>query len=139
MVTWYNFFSVQNKNYYLGGVPHVMMTGDTGGTGVYRSKQVNAHNHFGGDSLKKDSQRRARTKKLYTIYDWIARMVVTNIENNGTRCAQAVPPSKYYTGPTMFNFRDQTRTGVFIVDNRTCAYLYYLSINTWTVKLLRAH
>ena len=29
-----------------------MMTGDTGGTGVYRSKQVNAHNHFGGDSLK---------------------------------------------------------------------------------------
>ena len=29
-----------------------MMTGDTGGTGVYRSKQVNAHNHFWGDSLK---------------------------------------------------------------------------------------
>ena len=26
-----------------------------------------------------------------------------------------VPPSKYYPGPTMLNFRDQTRTGVFIV------------------------
>ena len=25
------------------------------------------------------------------------------------------PPSKYYPGPTMLNFRDQTRTGVFIV------------------------
>ena len=23
--------------------------------------------------------------------------------------------SKYYSGPTMLNFRDQTRTGVFIV------------------------
>ena len=64
MVTWYNFFSVQNKNYYLGGVPHVMMTGDTGGTGVYRSKQVNAHNHFGGDSLK---PKKGKDKKI--IYD----------------------------------------------------------------------
>ena len=26
------------------------------------------------------------------------------------------PPSKYYPGPTMLNFRDQTRTGVFIVE-----------------------
>ena len=25
------------------------------------------------------------------------------------------PPSKYYPGPTLLNFRDQTRTGVFIV------------------------
>ena len=25
------------------------------------------------------------------------------------------PPSKYYPGPTMLNFRDRTRTGVFIV------------------------
>ena len=25
------------------------------------------------------------------------------------------PPSKYYPGPTMLNFRDQTRTGVYIV------------------------
>ena len=25
------------------------------------------------------------------------------------------PPSKYYPGPTMLNFPDQTRTGVFIV------------------------
>ena len=25
------------------------------------------------------------------------------------------PPSKYYPGPTMLNFRDQTRSGVFIV------------------------
>ena len=25
------------------------------------------------------------------------------------------PPSKYYPGPTMLNFRDQTRTGAFIV------------------------
>ena len=25
------------------------------------------------------------------------------------------PPFKYYPGPTMLNFRDQTRTGVFIV------------------------
>ena len=25
------------------------------------------------------------------------------------------PPSKYYPGPTMLNFRDQMRTGVFIV------------------------
>jgi len=24
------------------------------------------------------------------------------------------PPSKYYAGPTMLNFRDLTRTGVFI-------------------------
>ena len=36
--------------------------------------------------------------------------------------APAVPrrsPSKYYPGPTMLNFRDQTRTGVFIV---VCSY-----------------
>ena len=45
-------FFLRTKEKLLGGVPHVMMTGDTGGTGVYRSKQVNAHNHFGGDSLK---------------------------------------------------------------------------------------
>ncbi len=25
------------------------------------------------------------------------------------------PPSKYYPGPKMLNFRDQTRTGVFIL------------------------
>ena len=25
------------------------------------------------------------------------------------------PPSKYYPGPTLLNFRDQTRTGAFIV------------------------
>ena len=28
--------------------------------------------------------------------------------------APRVPPSKYYPGPTMLNFRDQTRTGVLI-------------------------
>ena len=25
------------------------------------------------------------------------------------------PPSKYYPGPMMLNFRDRTRTGVFII------------------------
>ena len=34
---------------------------------------------------------------------------------NGTGISQAVPPISYYPGPTMLNFRDQTRTGVFVV------------------------
>ena len=33
----------------------------------------------------------------------------------GTGSSQAFPPSKYYPCQTMLNFRDQTRTGVFIV------------------------
>ena len=45
------------------------------------------------------------------------------------------PPSKYYPGPTMLNFRDQTRTGVFIVvwsqaidieiEGQSCLYFSY--------------
>ena len=33
----------------------------------------------------------------------------------GAGISQAVPPNSYYPAPTMLNFRDQTRTGVFIV------------------------
>ena len=45
------------------------------------------------------------------------------VGSNPTWCARNIlrhrvfpggPPSKYYPGPTMLNFRDQTRTGVFI-------------------------
>ena len=36
-------------------------------------------------------------------------------EPTASGSSQANPQSKYYSGPTMLNFRDQTRMGVFTV------------------------
>ena len=47
------------------------------------------------------------------------------------------PPSKYYPGPTMLNFRDLTRTGVFILVWRYPLELVNFGIlfcTKWVVK-----
>ena len=56
---------------------------------------------FGKDNLSYSTPTKFRVKK-------IAKSLRHLVFPGG-------PPSKYYLGPTMLNFRDQTRTGVFIV------------------------
>jgi hypothetical protein len=46
------------------------------------------------------------------IFDMITATFIKSLRH---REFPGGPPSKYYPGPTMLNFRDQTRTGVFIV------------------------
>ena len=48
---------------------------------------------------------------------WMARQKTNDKQAKSLRHREfpGGPPSKYYPGPTMLNFRDQTRTGVFIV------------------------
>ena len=62
-------------------------------------------------TCKRASRRWAyRTKNLY-----FSRIFLAKMKSLRHQVFPGGPPSKYYPGPTMLNFRDQTRTGVFIV------------------------
>ena len=71
--------------------------------------------------------RRCLCVKRLTFHSFLARVrphilfvqyikkILKKIKSLRHRVFPGGPPSKYYPGPTMLNFRDQTRTGVFIV------------------------
>ena len=68
--------------------------------------------------LINDSFQGADTLETRAEVEWEAFLIIyalTNSKSLRHREFPGGPPSKYYPGPTMLNFRDRTRTGVFIV------------------------
>ena len=65
--------------------------------------------------LRRCYGQRVNTKNHMEIYMPSNKEIVLDIKSLRHQVFPGGSPSKYYPGPTMLNFRDQTRTGVFIV------------------------
>ena len=65
--------------------------------------------------LRRSYEQRVDTNNHMEIYTPINKRSFIDIKSLRHQVFPGGPPSKYYPGPTMLNFRDQTRTGVFIV------------------------